>query len=67
MSEFTKLGGYLIEGQPEVAHDNSMSGNGTVDSPLGVVNPLPYPMEIVSTSSEATGTNILYVVTGAGA
>lgn len=28
---------------------------------------LPYPMEIVSTSSEATGTNILYVVTGAGA
>ena len=27
---------------------------------------LPYPMEFVSTSGEATGTNILYVVTGTG-
>lgn len=27
---------------------------------------LPYPMEFVSTSSEATGTNILYIVTGTG-
>lgn len=29
MSEFTKLGGYLIQGQPEVVHDNTLSGNGT--------------------------------------
>ena len=37
MSEFTKLGGYLVEGQPEVAHDNTLSGNGLPGSPLGFV------------------------------
>ena len=46
--------------------DNSISGNGTGNSPLGVVNPLPYPIEFVATSAAATGTNILYVVTGSG-
>lgn len=28
---------YLLATQPEVSHDNTLSGNGTVDSPLGVV------------------------------
>ena len=36
--------------------------NGTLY--IGVVNPLLYPIEFVSTSAAATGTNILYVVTG---
>lgn len=55
---------YILATQQEVSHDNTLSGNGTVDSPLGVVNPLPYPVEFVATSAAATGTNILYVVTG---
>ena len=58
---------YILATQQEVSHDNSLSGNGTVNSPLGVQNPLPYPMEFVSTSAQATGANILYVVTGTGA
>ena len=57
-------GNYILATQREVSHDNSLSGNGTVESPLGVVNPLPYPVEFVSTTAAATGTNILYVVTG---
>lgn len=28
---------YILTTQQEVAHDNTLSGNGTVDSPLGVV------------------------------
>ena len=59
-------GNYILATQQEVSHDSSLSGNGTVESPLGVQNPLPYPMEFVSTSGEATGANILYVVTGTG-
>lgn len=30
-------GNYILATQQEVSHDNSLSGNGTVDSPLGVV------------------------------
>lgn len=29
---------YVLATQQEVSHDNSLSGNGTVDSPLGVVH-----------------------------
>lgn len=57
---------YILATQQEVSHDNTLSGNGTAVSPLGVVNPLPYPVEFVGTSGEATGANILYVVTGTG-
>jgi len=68
MSEINAIAtnNYLLATQQEVSHDNTLSGNGTVESPLGVVNPLPYPIEFVGTSGEATGTNILYVVTGTG-
>ena len=31
-------GNYILATQQEVSHDNTLSGNGTVDSPLGVVN-----------------------------
>ena len=58
---------YILAEQQEVSHDTSLSGNGTVNSPLGVQNPLPYPMEFVSTSSQATAQNVIYVVTGTGA
>ena len=30
-------GNYILSTSQEVAHDNTLSGNGTVDSPLGVV------------------------------
>lgn len=60
-------GNYILATQQEVSHDNTLSGTGMADSPLGVVNPLPYPVEFVATSGAATGTNILYVVTGTGA
>ena len=29
---------YILSTQQEVSHDNTLSGNGTVESPLGVVN-----------------------------
>lgn len=31
-------GNYILTTQQEVSHDNSLSGNGTVDSPLGFAN-----------------------------
>lgn len=57
-------GNYILATQQEVSHDSTLSGYGTENSPLSVVNPLPYPIEFVATSAAATGTNILYVVTG---
>jgi hypothetical protein len=35
--ELMEIGGFITEGAEIVNHDNSLSGNGTVDSPLGVV------------------------------
>ena len=32
-----EIGGFITEGAEIVNHDNSLSGNGTVNSPLGVV------------------------------
>lgn len=55
---------YILATQQEVSHDSSLSGNGMADSPLGVVNPLPYPVEFVSTTAAATAQNVIYVVTG---
>jgi hypothetical protein len=39
MSEIQSISqnNYILATQQEVSHDNSLSGNGTVDSPLGVV------------------------------
>ncbi len=33
---FTKIGGYIASGDTMVNHDNTLSGNGTVASPLGL-------------------------------
>ena len=67
MSEINAIAtnNYLLTTQQEVSHDNTLSGNGTVDSPLGVVNPLLYPMQFITTTAEATAQNVIYVVTGA--
>ena len=35
--ELMEIGGFIAEGAEIVNHDNTLSGNGTVDSPLGVV------------------------------
>jgi hypothetical protein len=51
MSEFTKLGGYLIEGQPEVAHDNTLSGNGLEGSPLGLSEQVSEANDLVHSNS----------------
>jgi hypothetical protein len=36
--ELMEIGGFITEGAEIVNHDNTLSGNGTVDSPLGVVS-----------------------------
>jgi hypothetical protein len=51
MSEFTKLGGYLIEGQPEVAHDNTLSGNGLEGNPLGLSEQVSEANDLVHSNS----------------
>ena len=35
--ELMEIGGFITSGAEIVNHDNTLSGNGTVDSPLGVV------------------------------
>ena len=35
--ELMEIGGFITEGAEIVNHDNTLSGNGTVESPLGVV------------------------------
>jgi len=35
--ELMEIGGFITEGAEIVNHNNTLSGNGTVDSPLGVV------------------------------
>ena len=37
MNELKEIGGFIVSADPFVQHDNSLSGNGTVNSPLGVV------------------------------
>lgn len=43
-----------------VSHDTTLTGDGTEANPLKVT----IPVVAVSTQEEATGTNVLYVVTG---
>ena len=37
MNDLKEIGGFIVSADPYVNHDNSMSGNGTLTSPLGVV------------------------------
>ncbi len=51
--ELMEIGGFITEGAEIVNHDNTLSGNGTVDSPLGVV---PGYNETVLFEGSLTGT-----------
>ena len=53
--ELMEIGGFITEGAEIVNHDNSLSGNGTVDSPLGVV---PGYNETVLWEGSPTNSNI---------
>lgn len=48
--ELMEIGGFITEGAEIVNHDNTLSGNGTVDSPLGVV-----PFDWININSACTG------------
>lgn len=48
---------YILATQQEVSHDNTLSGNGTVDSPLGVVP--GYNETVLWEGSAGTGTNLV--------
>ena len=37
MNDLKEIGGFIVSADPYVNHDNSLSGNGTLTSPLGVV------------------------------
>ena len=45
---------YILAAQQEVSHDNTLSGNGTVDSPLGVVP--GYNETVLWSGNDLTGT-----------
>jgi hypothetical protein len=52
--ELMEIGGFITEGAEIVNHDNTLSGNGTVDSPLGV---LPgYNETVLWSGNSATAT-----------
>ena len=58
--ELMEIGGFITSGAEIVNHDNSLSGNGTVDSPLGVV---PGYNETVLWSGNAAATNFPLTLT----
>ena len=44
---------YILATQQEVSHDNTLSGNGTVESPLGVAG---VPSDLIVITEEIAGT-----------
>lgn len=44
---------YILATQQEVSHDNTLSGNGTVDSPMGVAG---VPGDLIVITEETVGT-----------
>ena len=53
MNDLKEIGGFIVSADPYVNHDNSLSGNGTLTSPLGVV---PGYNETVLWSGASTNT-----------
>ena len=51
---------YILATPQEVSHDNTLSGNGTVDSPLGVVSEY---IKMLSVNQPFTASNQNYVAT----
>ena len=54
MNDLKEIGGFIVSADPYVNHDNSLSGNGTLTSPLGVV---PGYNETVLFDSYGSGTS----------
>ena len=52
-----EIGGFITEGAEIVNHDNTLSGNGTVDSPLGVSETVLWEGNNVKPSSTAIVTS----------
>ena len=53
MNDLKEIGGFIVSADPYVNHNNSLSGNGTLTSPLGVV---PGYNETVLWSGDITST-----------
>ena len=51
--ELMEIGGFITSGAEIVNHDNTLSGNGTVDSPLGVAG---VPGDLIVITEETVGT-----------
>ena len=60
MNDLKEIGGFIVSADPYVNHDNSLSGNGTLTSPLGVVpgynETVLWSGDLSSTSGNSTGT-----------
>ena len=54
--ELMEIGGFITEGAEIVNHDNSLSGNGTVDSPLGLNETVLWEGDASPSLSVTTGT-----------
>lgn len=53
--ELMEIGGFITEGAEIVNHDNTLSGNGTVDSPLGLNETVLWELPTIGgTSTSAT-------------
>ena len=55
MNDLKEIGGFIVSADPFVQHDSSMSGNGTVNSPLGVVPGYNETVLYSGTSNITTG------------
>lgn len=57
--ELMEIGGFITEGAEIVNHDNTLSGNGTVDSPLGVNSDfIVVTEETIGTYTVPTNSNV---------
>ena len=59
MNDLKEIGGFIVSADPFVQHDNSLSGNGTVNSPLGVVPVSSVSSDLIVITEETIGTYTL--------
>ena len=59
--DLMEIGGFITEGAEIVNHDNSLSGNGTVDSPLGVSNKVHNETLIYEKPSNSYGSSACFL------
>lgn len=59
MNDLKEIGGFIVSADPFVQHDNTLSGNGTVESPLGVAGDyIVVTEETIGTVSVPTSGNV---------